>query len=141
MSQGWMGSDYTNDDVLKESSMVNDYDHTIIGEENLEGQSCYNISMIPHEESTVVWGKLITWVAKNDFLFLKTEYYDEDGYLVRTELGKEIKMMDGRMIPTILEIIPADEPDQKTMVHITSMKFNVNIKESFFSQQNMKNIR
>jgi outer membrane lipoprotein-sorting protein len=141
MSQGWMGSDYSNDDVLKESSMVDDYDHTIVGEEIIEGKNCYNINMIPHEESTIVWGKLVTWVSKDDFLFLKTEYFDEDGYLVRTELGKEIKMMDGRMIPTILEIIPADEPDHKTVVHITTMEFNVHIKESFFSQQNMKNIR
>ena len=141
MSQGWMGSDYTNDDVLKESSMVNDYDHTIIGEEVIEDRDCFKIEMIPHEESTVVWGKLISWVSKDDFLFMKNEYYDEDAFLVRTELGKEIKMMDGRLIPTLLEIIPADEPDQKTVVHIISIEFDVNIKESFFSQQNMKNIR
>ena len=141
MSQGWMGSDYSNDDVLKESSLVDDYNHKIIANETIESKDCHKIEMIPHEESTIVWGKLITWVSKDDFLFLKTEYYDEDGYLVRTELGKEVKMMDGRMIPTILEIIPADEPDQKTMVHIKTMEFNVNIKESFFSQQNMKNIR
>ncbi len=141
MSQGWMGSDYTNDDVLKESSMVNDYDHTIIGEEVIEDQDCFKIEMIPHEESSVVWGKLISWVSKDDFLFMKNEYYDEDAYLVRTELGKAIKMMDGRLIPTVLEIIPADEPDQKTVVHIISIEFDVNIKESFFSQQNMKNIR
>ena len=141
MSQGWMGSDYTNDDVLKESSMVEDYDHKIISEEEIDGRKCYKIEMIPHEESTIVWGKLLCWVSKADFLFMKTEYYDEDEYLVRTELGREIKEMDGRMIPTILEVIPADEPDQKTVVRIKSINFNVNIKESFFSQQNMKNIR
>lgn len=141
MSQGWMGSDYTNDDVLKESSIVRDYDHTIIGEEQLEGRECYRIEMIPHEESTIVWGKLVTWITKEDFLFLKTEYFDEDEYLVRTELGKEIKTMDGRQIPTILEIIPADEPDQKTVVNIISIDFDVKIQESFFSQQNMKTIR
>ena len=141
MSQGWMGSDYTNDDVLKESSIVRDYDHTIIGEEQLEGRDCYKIEMIPHEESTIVWGKLVTWITKEGFLFLKTEYFDEDEYLVRTELGKEIKTMDGRQIPTILEIIPADEPDQKTVVNIISIDFDVKIQESFFSQQNMKTIR
>lgn len=141
MSQGWMGSDYTNDDVLKESSLVDDYNHKIIGDESLEGLDCYKIEMIPHEESTIVWGKLISWVSKEKYLFMKTEYYDEDNYLVRTELGKEIKMMDGRLIPTVMEIIPADEPDQKTMVRILTIDFDVDIKESFFSQQNMKNIR
>ncbi len=121
--------------------MVDDYDHSIVAEEVIEGQECYKIEMIPHEESTVVWGKLISWVSKDDFLFMKNEYYDEDAYLVRTELGKEIKMMDGRLIPTVLEIIPANEPNQKTVVHIKTIEFDVNIKESFFSQQNMKNIR
>ena len=88
MSQGWMGSDYTNDDVLKESSLVEDYDHEILTKEVLEDRECYKIEMIPHEESTIVWGKLLTWISKEDFLFMKTEYYDEDGYLVRTELGR-----------------------------------------------------
>lgn len=141
MSQGWMGSDYTNDDVLKESSLVNDYDHSIVAEEAVEGRDCYKIEMIPHEESTVVWGKMISWVSKEEYLFMKNEYFDEDGYLVRTELGKAIKTMDGRLIPTVMEIIPADDPDQKTVVHILTIEFDVNIKESFFSQQNMKNIR
>ncbi len=141
MSQGWMGSDYTNDDVLKESSMVEDYDHKILGEEIIEDRKCHKIEMIPHEEATIVWGKLLCWISQDDFLFMKTEYFDEDSYLIRTELGREIKMMDDRLIPTILEIIPADEPDQKTVVHIQSIDFNVKIRESFFSQQNMKNIR
>lgn len=141
MSQGWMGSDYTNDDVLKESSIVEDYDHRIAGEEEIEGHICYKIEMIPHEESTIVWGKLITWISKEEFLFMKSEYYDEDEFLVRTELGKEIKTMDGRLIPTILEIIPADNPDQKTVVNIQTIEFNVDIEESFFSQQKMKTIR
>ena len=141
MSQGWMGSDYTNDDVLKESSLVKDYDHTIVGEEQIEGKLCYKIEMIPHEESTIVWGKLVTWITKDGFIVLKTEYYDEDEYLVRTELGKEIKTMDGRQIPTILEIIPADEPDQKTVVNIKSIEFDADIREDFFSQQKMKTIR
>ena len=72
---------------------------------------------------------------------MKSEYYDEDEFLVRTELGKEIKTMDGRLIPTILEIIPADNPDQKTVVNIQTIEFNVDIEESFFSQQKMKTIR
>jgi len=141
MSQGWMGSDYTNDDILRESSMVKDYDHTIVGEEVVEGRNCYKIEMIPHEESTIVWGKLMSWITKENFLFLKNEYYDEDGYLVRTELGKEIKSMDGRLIPTVLEIIPEENPDHKTIVNIKTIDFNVDIEESFFSQQNMKTIR
>jgi outer membrane lipoprotein-sorting protein len=141
MSQGWMGSDYTNDDILKESSVVNDYTHEIVGEETIDGRICYKILLIAKEDAVVVWGKQFRWIDKNDFLVLRAELYDEEGSLVRTETGREIKTMDGRVIPTLLELIPADEPGNKTLVYIKDIKFNVQILESFFSQQNMKNIR
>jgi len=141
MSQGWMGSDYTNDDVLNETSLVNDYGQAFIGDETIEDRECHIIEMIPAEESNIVLGKVITWVSKKDFIFMKREYYDEDAYLVRTEKLGTIKKMDDRLIPTIYEIIPADEPDQKTIVKILSMDFDVDIKDSFFSQQNMKRLR
>lgn len=109
MSQGWMGSDYTNDDILKESSVVNDYDHEIVGEELIEDRLCYKIKMVAKEDAAVIWGHQIRWIDKKDFLFLKSELYDEDGYLIRTELGKEVQSMGGRLIPTRMEIIPEEE--------------------------------
>ena len=141
MSQGWMGSDYTNDDILKESSVVNDYTHEIVAEELIGDRLCYKIRMVAKENASVVWGHQFRWVDKKDLLVLKAELYDEDGYLVRTELGSGIKVMDGRVIPTLLELLPADEKGNKTIVTIKDIKFNVPIEESFFSQQNMKNIR
>lgn len=141
MSQGWMGSDYTNDDILKESSVVNDYTHEIVSEEMIGDRLCYKIKMVARAEASVVWGHQIRWIDKKDLLVLKAELYDEDGSLVRTELGSEIKAMDGRVIPTKLELIPAEEKGNKTVVIIKDIKFNVPIEESFFSQQNMKRIR
>ena len=141
MSQGWMGSDYTNDDILKESSVVNDYDHQIVGEEEYDGRLCYKIKMVAKEEAAVIWGHQVRWIDKKDFLFLKSELYDEDGYLVRTELGSQIKTMDGRLIPTRIELIPAEEEGQMTIIEMKEMKFNEPINESFFSQQNMKRVR
>lgn len=141
MSQGWMGSDYTNDDVLNETSLSDDFDHQILGEESIESRVAWVIEMVPHEESSVVWGKIKAWVSKEDKLFLKMEYYDEDAYLIRTEHLSDIKTMGGRTIPTRYEIIPADDPDQKTIVVIHDMEFDVHLDDSFFSQQNMKRIR
>jgi outer membrane lipoprotein-sorting protein len=141
MSQGWMGSDYTNDDILKESSIVKDYTHEIIGEEMIMGKSCYKIKMVAKADAAVVWGHQVRWIDKKDLLVLKTELYDEDGYLVRTELGSEIKVMDGRVIPTRLELLPAEEKGNKTIVEIKDIKFNVSIDDDFFSQQNMKRLR
>ena len=141
MSQGWMGSDYTNDDILKESSVVKDYTHEIVGEEMIDGRVCYKIRMVAKENAAVVWGHQIRWIDKKDLLFLKSELYDEDGSLVRTETGSEIKTMDGRIIPTRIELQPVEELGTKTIIEIKDMKFNIAIEEKFFSQQNMKMIR
>lgn len=141
MSQGWMGSDYTNDDIMRESSAVNDYTHEIAGEEIIDTHTCYKIKMTAKPEAAVVWGSQVRWIDKKDFLMLKTELYDEEGVLVRTETGSDIKSMDSRIIPARMELIPADEPGNKTIVVIKEIRFNVPIKEDFFSQQNMKNIR
>ena len=141
MSQGWMGSDYTNDDILRESSVVNDYDHEIVGEETVAERLCYKINMIAKEDAAVIWGSQIRWIDKKDFLFLKSELYDEDGYLIRTELGSEIKALDGRLIPSRIELIPAEEEGQKTIIEIKEIQFNREISDSFFSQQNMKRVR
>ncbi|HQK71828.1 MAG TPA: outer membrane lipoprotein-sorting protein [Bacteroidales bacterium] len=141
MSQGWMGSDYTNDDIMRESSVVNDYEHEFAGEEVINGRECYKIRMTAKKDASVIWGQQIRWIDKKDFLFLKAELYDEDGMLVRTETGSEIKMMDGRNIPTRIELIPSEEQGKKTIVTIKEIKFNIPVTEDFFSQQNMRTIR
>jgi outer membrane lipoprotein-sorting protein len=141
MSQGWMGSDYTNDDILRESSVVDDYTHSFEGEEEINGRMCYKIKLTARADADVLWGHQIWWVDKNDYIVLKAELFDEDGYLVRTENASELKVMDGRLLPTYLELIPADNEGYKTILRITEMKFNIKLDESFFSQQNMKSIR
>jgi outer membrane lipoprotein-sorting protein len=141
LSQGWMGSDYTNDDILKESSIVNDYDHSIVGEQIINGLLCYIIEMKPKADAAVVWGKINSYISKEKFFTLKAEYFDEDGELVRTSLLSDIKIMDDREMPTRIEIIPADEPENRTIIVIESTQFNTKIADDFFSQQNMKRLR
>jgi outer membrane lipoprotein-sorting protein len=141
MSQGWMGSDYTNDDILKESSVVSDYVHEIVGEESIGDRLCYKIKMTARENASIVWGKQIRWIDKKDFLVLRAEIYDEDGSLVRTETGSDIKIMNGRTITSKIELIPAEEPENKTLLEIRDIEFNIPLDENYFSQQNMKRVR
>ncbi|WP_297086215.1 outer membrane lipoprotein-sorting protein [uncultured Draconibacterium sp.] len=141
MMQSWMGSDFTNDDLVKESQMAKDYSNKLLGEEEIDGYQCYKIELIPHDDAPVVWGKVIMWISKKELHWLKAEFYDEDGYLVNTEILTEVKMMDDREMPTRLEMIPADEEGHKTIMIFDKIEFNVDLKESFFSQQNMKRIR
>ena len=141
MMQSWMGSDFTNDDLVSQSSLVKDYTHKLLGEETIDGYLCYKVELIPHDDAPVVWGKIIMWISKDEYYWLKTEYYDEDNSLVNTEILSDVKKMDDRTMPTRMEMIPADEEGHKTIIIFDKMKFNIKLKESFFSQQNMKRIR
>ena len=141
MMQSWMGSDFTNDDLVKESSMADDYDQKLLGGEEFGGYQCYKIQLIPNDDAAVVWGKVIMWISKEERHWLKAEFYDEDEYLVNTEILRDIKKMDDRVMPTRLEMIPADEEGHKTTLIFDKIDFDVKIDESFFSQQKMKRIR
>ena len=143
MTQSWMGSDFTNDDLVKQSSIVTDYDHKLLGTENLRGMDCYKIELIPKPDATVVWGKVILWITKTGFHMWKTEYYDEDNILVSTENAYNIKKMGDREIPTRMEIIPQEKEKQgqKTILEITKMLYNAPLDDDFFTQQNMKQVK
>lgn len=141
LSQGWMGSDFTNDDLLNESSIVVDYTHKLLGKEAVSGKSCHKIELIPKENAPVVWGKIILWISADEFLQLKAEYFDEDNYLVKTEVASDIKTMSGRVIPTRFELVPADKEGNKTILIMDNIEFNTPLSESFFTQQSMKKLR
>lgn len=141
MMQSWMGSDFTNDDLVKQSSMVKDYKHTLIGKEDLNGRATYKILLKPKEEASVVWGKVEAWVDTKEFLFLKLAYYDEEGELVNTLLGKDIKIMGGRTVTSFLEITPADDPGNKTTLEYKSIEFDQPIDDAFFSLRNLKSLK
>lgn len=141
MAQAWMGSDFSNDDLVKMSSMVQDYEQNLLGKELVDGRDTYKIEMIPKEEAAVVWGKIITWIDREAFLFLKTEYYDEDGELINTVYGRNIKTMGGRSVTARLEIVPDDEPGSKTILEYQELAFDEPIADDFFSLQNMKRIK
>jgi len=140
MMQSWMGSDFTNDDLVKQSSIVVDYDHHLLGGETIRGKECYKLELIPHEDAAVVWGKIISWITKDGFDLWKSEYFDEEGDLQNIENAYDIKDVGDRKIPTRMEIIPVDKEGQKTVLNIISTTFNKPIDDSFFSKQNMKKV-
>jgi outer membrane lipoprotein-sorting protein len=141
MSQSWMGTDLTNDDLVRESSMVKDFKHTLLGKEVVGGRECYKISSIAKEEAAVVWGKVVSWLDVKDYIQMKAEFYDEDEELVNTFLASNIKQMGGKMIASKMEIIPAEKKGQKTIMEYISLDFNTPISDDFFTVQNMKKVK
>lgn len=141
MSNSWMGSDFTNDDLVRESSLVDDYTQTLIGEEKFGNLDTYKLELTPRQGAAVVWGKLFMWISKEHFMQIKTEFYDEDGFLINTMTGSDFSDFDGRYLPRKLTVVPEDEPGNKTIVTYISLDFNQNLSERFFTIQNMKNIQ
>ena len=116
MSQSWMGTDFTNDDLVKEASIVEDYYHRLIGTEKAGGRDSYVVEMLPKPESAVVWGKVILWVDVKDHMMMKADYFDEDGELVNSMLCTEVREMGGRLLPSKMVMVPSDKKGHKTVL-------------------------
>lgn len=141
MMQSWMGTDFTNDDLVKQSSLVTDYTHKILGDSAVEGRLCWKIELTPKENAAVVWGKIYTWIDKEFYIQMRSELYDEDGFLVNIFQSSNVQQMGGKMIPTRMEMMPVEKEGHKTVLIYNDLKFDVGIEESFFTPQNMKRIR
>lgn len=141
MSQSWMGSDFSNNDLVREASMVVDYNHTLLGDSTLGGYESHKIQMDPKPEAPVVWEKVIIYISKDEYLQLRAEFFDENQQIVRIMEGSNIKKMGGRLIPTRMEMIPLQEEGKKTIMIYEDIAFDIDISERFFSIQNMKRLQ
>lgn len=139
MLQSWMGSDFTNDDLVKESSYIDDYDHAIVGEETVDGAAVRKIELTPHPNAPVVWGKVIFWVRKDD-LPVRQHFLDEKGRLIKDLVFSELKTMDGVLLPTHWEMTPVLKQGQKTVLLLKMIDFDPvpKVPDSVFSEQNLK---
>ena len=141
MAQSWMGSDFSNEDLLKEASIIYDYQHKLLGEESYDGVLCYKIQATPNENAAVIWGKKILWISKDDLLERKTENYDEEGNLVSMLTKSDVEPIGGKPISTTLTMTPNNKEGYWTVVHISDGDFNASLDERFFTQSTMKKLR
>ena len=138
MSSSWMGSHFTNDDLVKQSRMAENYTFSITFEGMKDGKEIIEVTCLPNKEAAVVWGKVEVVVYADDYLPLRMIYYDEDLLLSRTLEFTNIEMMDGKMIPTMMNMIPTDEPGESTTVKWEEVKFDVTIDDDFFSLRKLQ---
>lgn len=140
MTNSWMGTDFTNDDLVKESSAVEDYTHTILKDTLIAQNACYLIEFLPKPNTAVVWGKLLVAIDKQHFIERYTAFYDEAGKLINIMLADELKIMDGRFIPTHMQMIPMDKKGHKTELYYKSIYFNKDIEDAFFTTDKIKKL-
>ncbi len=138
MLQPWMGSDFTNDDLVKESNVLNDYTHKILDVKDIEGVATYIVEAIPTAKASVVWGKLIYYVRKQDLMPLREEFYSERNELIKVLDFSAVKQMGGRRLPTQWKMRTLRKPGNETLVELKEVTFNIPIDKAIFSLRNLR---
>ena len=141
MAGSWMGSHFTNDDLVKESRLVDDYEIEIEFEGTRDGVDVWEFLLVPFPEAPVVWGKIRYQVSKENLLPTWTRYYDESDELIRTMTFSENRMMGSRLVPTVMTIEPADKPGESTVLRYHELDFDVDLDEDYFSLRNLRSGR
>jgi len=135
MLQSWMGSDFTNDDLVKESSIVDDYTHTLLGRETMGGEDAYKIEFVPKPDAPVAWDHLIEWIRVSDYIPLRTEYFNERDEHIRTLVFSDIKKMSGRTLPARMKLIEERKPGHSTVLLLEEVTFDRPIDKTVFTKQ------
>lgn len=133
MAQSWMGSDFSNDDLSKTDSIIKDYTHTIEKTTTgKDGKKVYVIKSIPHEDAPVVWGMQKSWV-REDFVFLRQEFYDQNMELVKFMVCTDIKKAGDRLFPFVWKMQKALAKGEYTQIDYNSIEFDKSVPEAKFS--------
>lgn len=138
MLQSWMGSDFTNDDLVHESSIVEDYEHKLLAHEEFEGHDAYQIELIPKPSAAVAWARLVEWIRVDDFVPIRAEYFNERGEKVRTMLFTDVKTMGGRDIPARMELIEEKKQGNSTILLLENVLFDRPIARTVFTHDNLR---
>ena len=138
MSKSWLGSDFTYDDFIKESRMRDDYSYeiTFFGESG--GSNQIELTCVPHEDSAVVWGKVVLHVLAQDLMPTRIEYFDEDMELARVMEFSDVRMFGSRKLPGRMVVSRPDKPGQSTTIDYVDLAFDIDVPDSTFSLRNLK---
>ena len=139
MGGAWMGSHFTNDDLVKESQLVDDYDIELAFDgENAEGVGVWEFRLTPRPDAAVVWGGIEYEIRQADDMPLWTRFYNEEGELMRTMEHGEFTEFGGRTVPAVMNVYPADKPDERTTIRYDELEFDVDVEQSFFSLRSLQ---
>jgi hypothetical protein len=138
MSASWMGSHLTNDDLVRESRMADDYDFEITFDGVRDGERIVELTCIPKEDAPVVWGKVVVTVHRDGYLPSSVLYYDEDLELVRSMTYSAVRELGGRELPTEITIVPQDKPDEHTRLRYEELDFDVTNDDELFSLRELQ---
>jgi outer membrane lipoprotein-sorting protein len=140
MSQAWMGSDFSNNDISKTDSLLRDYKHTILSTEIHEGKKVFVVKSMPKPQAPVIWG-MQKLKIREDLIFLSQEFYDEELQLVKAMTGLEIQMIGGRLFPRVWKMQKADVEDEYTLLEYIDLAFDKELPDELFTISSLKRPR
>jgi hypothetical protein len=138
LSASWMGSHFTNDDLVKESRMADDYTFEITFEGPRDGVEVIELTCTPKPEAAIEWGRVVVDIRKTDQLPLEVRYYDEDMDLARTMTYGDVRTLGGRELPTAMTVVPTDRPQESTRVAWEAIEFDVPLPADTFSLRSLE---
>ena len=133
MMGAWMGSHFTNDDLVKKSRLIRDYEIELEFSGDRDGVKVYEIDLRPHEDAPVVWGRILYQIRQDDLMPVWSRFYDEHGELKRTLWFRDYQIMGDRMVPARMTLVPADHPDELTELVYHQLVFDIAIPRRTFS--------
>lgn len=140
MLQSWMGSDFANDDLVKENSIVDDYTHRIVAEETVRGEPTYKIELIPKPGAAVIWGKLYYWIRPADYVPIRQDYYDERGRLVKRLEYSDIEKVSDRTVPRTWMMTNHIKKGKTTRIYLKDVVYNQPVDDNLFTLSNLKRL-
>jgi len=140
MNQNWMGSDFSNRDVSKDTAIIDQYDHTLMKIYERDGHQVYVVQSVPHEEAAVVWGREVLHI-RDDWVLLRQEFIDQDGVLVKILESLEIEQMGGRTVASVVRMSREEEPGEWTELRTSSVEFDIDLPANLFTLSNLRNPR
>ncbi|MGB5626877.1 MAG: outer membrane lipoprotein-sorting protein [Woeseiaceae bacterium] len=140
VGQSWMGSDFSNKDVARADDIIDQYDHSILNREELDGILVYDIESIPHEDAAVVWGREVLRI-REDHVVLEHAFFDQDGELVKKLVSLEVGEMGGRTIAKRQRMAKTHRPEEWTEISVNNVQYEIDLKDSLFTLSNLRNPR
>ena len=140
MNQNWLGSDFSNKDISRADDIVDQYEHTLLGQSEINGRVVYQIESIPHDEAAVVWGKEVLKV-RADHVLVEHQFYDQDGVLVKQLESLDIGDLGGRVVAIRQRMSKVATPDEWTEINTSAARFDLPLDANVFTLSNLRNPR
>lgn len=138
MLQSWLGSDFTNDDVVRADSIIVDYTHAIVREITDQGVDCWVVAAVPKPDAPVVWGRIELQIRKPDFIAVRVDYFDEDGAKIKSYDTAEYAEIEGRRLALRMTMRDLTRPGYQTEIRYSGLTFKPEMPPDIFTQQNLR---